>query len=82
MAKLSVSAIRLRQLKIYQNIYNSLCRKAKSLYYLNNFSVYGNDIRKTWKVINSVLKPGSQSSSLPMNLVIGCEAIEGELNVQ
>lgn len=59
-----------------------MCRKAKSLYYLNNFAACGNDIRKTWKVINSVLKPGSQSSSLPMSLVIGDKAVEGELNVQ
>ena len=81
-ATLSTSAIRLCQFKIYRNIYNSLCRKAKSLYYLNNFAACNKDIRKTWKVINSVLKPGSQYSSLPMSLVIGDETVEGELNVQ
>ena len=74
-ATLPASAIHLCQFKIYQNIYNSLCRKAESLCYLNNFAACDNDIRKTWKIINFVLKPGSQSSSLPMSMVIGDEAV-------
>ena len=73
---------RLCQFKIYRNISNSLCRNAKSLYYLNNFAVRGNDVGKTWKVINYVVKSGSHYCSLPMSLVIGDEALEGELNVQ
>ena len=59
-----------------------MCRKAKSLYYLTSFAACDKDIRKTWKVINSVVKPASQSSSLPMSQVIGDETVEDELNVQ
>ena len=81
-ATISASAIRLCHFKIFRNIYNSLCRKAKSLYYLNNFAACGNGVRKTWKVINPVFKAGSQSSSVPMSLVIGDEAAKSELGVQ
>ena len=59
-----------------------MCGRAKAIYYLNNFAACENDVRKIWEVLNSLLKPGSQSSSLPTSLVIGDEPVEGELNVQ
>ena len=81
-AKPSSSAARLQLFKLYRNVYNSLCRKAKSLYYSNKFSECGKDIRKTWQVINSVLKPSSRTSSVPSSLLVDGVVVEGELSVQ
>ena len=78
----SMKAICFQRFKIYRNIYNSVCRKAKSQYYFNCFSDCGKDIRKTWQVINSVLRPSFQSPSTPSFLDLDGKIIEGELNVQ
>ena len=81
-AKPSLNAARLQQFKLYRNVFNSLCRKAKFLYYSKKFSDCGKDIRKTWQVINSVLKRSSPAPSIPPSLVVGDVVVEGIPSVQ
>ena len=82
LAKPSLNAARLQQFKLYRNVFNSLCRKAKFLYYSKKFSDCGKDIRKTWQVINSVLKRSSPAPFIPPSLVVGDVVVEGILSVQ
>ena len=39
---------------VYRNIYNSIKRAAKDSYYENLLKKYQTDVRKTWKVLNSI----------------------------
>ena len=59
-----------------------LFRKAKSLFYYRKFSACGKDIRKTWQVINSVIRPSFLPPSVPLSVVIDRKNVEGELKVQ
>ena len=38
----------------YRNVYNSIKRKAKAKYFTDILQNYANDIRKTWRVLNSI----------------------------
>ena len=73
---------RLQLFKAYRRVYNSLCRRAKSLFYHRKFSACGKDIRKTWQVINSVIRPSFLPPSVPSSVVIDGKNVEGELKVQ
>ena len=50
-----LKGIKFIEYKEYRNIYNSLIRKTKKLYYLSKFDEANGDIKKTWEVIKSVL---------------------------
>ena len=53
----------------YRNILTSLIHSAKKLYFDNKFEQCKNDTKKTWNLINSVLKPGRKKSSIRKLLV-------------
>ena len=80
--KASSSASHHQRFKAYRNIFNSLCRKAKSQYYHRKFSECGKDVGKTWKIINSVLKPTPPPPSVPTTLIVDGKIVQGEENVQ
>ena len=73
---------RLQLFKAYSRVNNSLWRKAKSLFCYRKFSVCGKDIRKTWQVINSIIRPSFLPPSVPSSVVIDGKNVEGELKVQ
>jgi len=68
---------RLQLFKAYRRVYNSLCRRAKSLFYHRKFSACGKDIRKTWQVINSVIRPFFLPPYVPSSVVIDGKNVEG-----
>ena len=62
---------------VFRNQVVNLIRQAKKDYYNNLFSDIKRDTKQTWKVINSILKPGNKSSSnLVKNIVIGNQTYE------
>ena len=72
----------LQLFKAYRRVYNSLCRKAKLLFYYRKFYACVKDISKTWQVINSVIRPSSLPPSVHLIVVVDGKNIEGELKVQ
>jgi hypothetical protein len=54
----------------YRDVYKTLKRKAKQMHYANLFHEYGNDIRKTWRVLNSLIGRSNDKSSMSDTFVI------------
>lgn len=48
----------------YRNIYNRLKRFAKQLYYQQQLQTFQNDIRKTWRVLNTLIGKQNDKSHL------------------
>ena len=48
----------------YSNMLKQLIRNSKSKYYKEKFDSHMNDVRQTWNVLNSVIKPGKKKSSI------------------
>ena len=63
--------------KEYRNTYNSIKRLAKKNYYTELFKQYGDNIAKTWKIINSMVGRTRHKSSLPETLLIN-DTIESD----
>ena len=80
--KASSSVAHHERLKAYRGIFNSLCRKAKFQYYHEKFSECGKDVRKTWHLINLVLRPTSPMPSVPSMLIIDGKTLQGDVDVQ
>ena len=80
--KASPSLAHHERFKAYRSIFNSLCRKAKSQYYHRKFSECGKDVRKTWYLINSVLRPTPPLPSVPSMLIIDGKTVQGDVDVQ
>ena len=80
--KASSSLAHHERFKAYRNIFNSLCQKAKSHYYHRKFSECGKDVRKTWYLINSVLRPTPPLPSVPSRLKIDGKTVQGDVDVQ
>ena len=51
--------------KKYYDIYNKLLRKAKSLYYAEQFKLSSNNVRKTWQILRSAINKTGTKSMLP-----------------
>ena len=49
----------------YRNAYNKLKRQAKQIYYDRLLTSYENDIKRTWKVINTLIGKQNDKSNLP-----------------
>ena len=47
----------------FRNLVSKSIRQAKCDFYLHKFTLYKNDLRKSWTLINSVLKPGKSKCS-------------------
>ncbi|XP_065571426.1 uncharacterized protein LOC136034173 [Artemia franciscana] len=80
--KASPSLAHHERFKAYRSIFNSLCRKAKYQYYHRKFSECGKDVRKTWYLINSVLRPIHPLPLVPSMLIIDGKIVQGDVDVQ
>ena len=80
--KASSSVAHHERIKGYRSIFDSLCRKAKSQYYHRKFSDCGKDIRKTWYLINSVLRSTPPLPSVPSMLILDGKTVQGDADVQ
>ena len=59
----------------YRDVYKTLKRKAKQMHYANLFHEYGNDIRKTWRVLNSLIGRSNDKSSVSDTFVINGQKV-------
>ena len=48
----------------YRNVYNSIKRKANAKYFTDLLQNYANDIRKTWRVLNSITGRKNDKSTI------------------
>ena len=54
-----------QNLRVYKNILKNVIKQAKYKYYENQFKKTANDVKKTWKVINSVIKDSQKNDNFP-----------------
>ena len=54
----------------YRNMLNSLKRNMKYNYYDNLLTKYKHDIKKTWKVLNTIIGRTNDKTSIPDNFII------------
>ena len=62
--------------KEYRNIFKSATRRVKTYYYRRKFSECGKDIKKTWMIVNSAVKPVHLPPSLTTKLLLGGKDID------
>ncbi|XP_065562565.1 uncharacterized protein LOC136028666 [Artemia franciscana] len=80
--KASSSEAHLERFKAYRSMFNSLCWKAKSQYYYRKFYECGKDVRKTWHLIISVLRPTPPLPSVPSTVILDGRTVQGDADVQ
>jgi hypothetical protein len=56
--------------KNYRNIYNSLIKLAKKLYYEKLFAKYQNNLKKSWQLIHEVIKKSSSKSDSVQHILV------------
>ena len=54
----------------FRNLYNIVRRQAKSQYYKQLLQKYSTDIRKTWKVLNSIMGRTNDKSCIPDTFIV------------
>ena len=54
----------------YRNVYNSIKRKAKAKYFTDLLQNYANDIRKTWRVLNSITWRKNDKSTISDTFIV------------
>ena len=54
----------------FRNQVTALIRSSKRAYYENKFSEYKTDLKQTWKVINSILRPRNDQCKQPLKKII------------
>ena len=54
----------------YRNVYNSIKRKAKAKYFTDLLQNYANDIRKTWRVLNSITGRKNDKSTISDTFIV------------
>ena len=54
----------------FRNLYNIVWRQAKSQYYKQLLQKYSTDIRKTWKVLNSIIGRTNDKSCIPDTFIV------------
>ena len=64
----------------FRNQVTALFRSSKRAYYENKFSEYKTDLKQTWKVINSILRPRNDQCKQPLKKIIiaNCEYSENQ----
>ena len=55
----------------FRNLYNVVKHQAKSQYYKQLLQKYSTDIRKTWKVLNSIIRRTNDKSCISDTLIEG-----------
>ena len=68
-------------LKMYQGYLNQCIRTAKKEYYVNEFTKYKNDIRKTWDTLKSIICKNKMKSEYPRNFIDRGQQIAGDKNI-
>ena len=65
-------------LKMYQGYLNQCIRTAKKEYYVNEFTKYKNDIRKTWDTLKGIICKNKMKSEYPRNFIDRGQQIAGD----
>ena len=68
-------------LKVYQGYLNQCIRTAKKEYYVNEFTKYKNDIRKTWETLKGIICKNKMKSEYPPFLMDMGQQISGDKNI-
>ena len=68
-------------LKVYQGYLNQCIRTAKKEYYVNEFSKYKNDIRKTWDTLKGIICKNKMKSEYPPFFMDMGQQISGDKNI-
>ena len=68
-------------LKMYQGYLNQCIRTAKKEYYVNEFTKYKNDIRKTWDTLKGIICKNKMKSEYPRNFIDRGQQIAGDKNI-
>ena len=58
------------QYKLYRNMVVKLCRKSKENHYVNFFNENVNNIKNTWKGVNSIISSSKSKSKSPNSIII------------
>ena len=64
---------------VYRNLYNSIKRPAKDSYYENLLTKYQTDVRKTWKVLNSITGHIGHNKSISDTFLVNGDKITDEV---
>jgi len=64
----------------YKNILTSVVRRAKQRYYKNKFNMYMNDVKRTWNMANSLIRPKDRKT-VDIKLEIGGLEITNQCDV-
>ena len=59
----------------YKNVLTGILRRCKKNYFYNQFDIYKNDVKNTWKVIKNVLQ-GNTKKSTPTKINVDGESFE------
>ena len=70
-----------QNLRVYQNILRTLIKNAKAKYYENVFNNNNKDIKKTWDVINSVIKGSKSNTTFPTYINVRNLLISDQKNI-
>ena len=68
-------------LKVYQGYLNQCIRTAKKEYYVNEFTKYNNDIRKTWDTLKGIICKNKMKSEYPPFFMDMGQQISGDKNI-
>ena len=66
----------------HRNEYNYLKRSAKQTYYNEIFIKYRNDIRNTWKTINSIIGKQNDKSNTAQRFKINGNLVSNQTNIR
>ena len=66
---------------MYQGYLNQCIRTAKKEYYVNEFTKYKNDIRKTWDTLKGIICKNKMKSEYPWNFIDRGQQIGGDKNI-
>ena len=67
--------------KIYKNKLTAILRHCEKDYYNNLLKMYKNDIKGTWKILNSVIKKSNCNNMYPEEFVNNNQVINGDENI-
>ena len=66
---------------MYQGYLNQCFRTAKKEYYVQEFTKYKNDIRKTWDTLKGIICKNKMKSEYPRNFIDRGKEIAGDKNI-
>ena len=75
------TAVNIDRYKTYKKVYRMLIRKAKNSYYESKFRECSNDMKKTWNIINSIIKSKKSEGDLPNTFYDGNISYNGTKDI-